>query len=155
MNLLSGFLDRIAHTATGYVGDEVLMQAVVSAAANIIVADGEVENEELLTALTGALTSPIIEEDYDTRMLQDALSEAIGRARSGFGRADNLRRVEAIVDRPLAQREYVFQVAAEVADHDDIAEIEHVALGEIASALSLDRARLRTLAPVSRDGFPP
>ena len=141
MSLISDFLDRIAQSATGYVGDEILMQAAVSAAANVIVADGEVEGEELLTALTGALTSPIIERDYDTGMLREALSEAIGRARSGFGRADNLRRVTAIADRPVEQREYVFQVAAEVADHDDIAEIEHVALKEIASALAIDHAR--------------
>ncbi|GJD34089.1 tellurite resistance TerB family protein [Methylobacterium aerolatum] len=152
MSLISDFLDRIAKTATGHAGDEALMQAAVSAAANVIVADGQVENEELSTALTGALTSSIVERDYDLQMLQEALSEAISRARSGFGRADNLRRVEAILDRPLEQREYVFQVAAEVADHDDITEIEHVALSEIATALSLDKARLLTLAPVSKDG---
>jgi tellurite resistance protein len=148
MNVVSDFFARIAQAVTAYAGDETLMQAVVSAAANVIVADGEVASEEFATALTGALTSPIIEKGYDALMLEEALYEAIGRARTRFGRADNLRRVEALAGRPPDQRERVFLIAAEVADHDGIADIERVALSEIAAALGVDTARLLQLAPV-------
>ncbi|MBE7197257.1 MAG: Tellurite resistance protein TerB [Parafilimonas terrae] len=148
MNLVADFITRVTRAVTAYAGDEALMQALVSAAANVIVADGEVASEEFATALIGARTSPIIQKGYDSLMLEEALYDAIGRARSRFGRADNLRRVEAIADRPADQREHVFLVAAEVADFDDIAAIEDAALTEIAAALMVDKERLMQLAPV-------
>lgn len=148
MNLVAGFFARVARAAAAYAGDETLMQAAVSAAANVIVADGEVAGDEFDTALTGVLASPIIEKGYDALMLEEALYEAIGRARTRAGRADNLRRVEALAGRPVDQREGVFLVAADVADHDGIVESEHVALAEIAAALIVDKSRLLGAAPV-------
>lgn len=142
MSLVADFMARVARTVTAYAGDETLMQAVVSAAANVIVADGEVAGEEFATALIGALATPVIEKGYDSLMLEEALYDAIGRARTRFGRADNLHRVEAIAGRPAEERERVFLIAADVADHDGIAEIEHAALTEIATALDVDKARL-------------
>ena len=142
MSLVADFLTRVARAVTAYAGDETLMQAAVSAAANVIVADGEVAGEEFETALKGVLASPILEKGYDALMLEEALYDAIGRARTRAGRADNLRRIEAIAGRPADQRESVFLVAADVADHDGIAEIEHAALTEIARALIVDKARL-------------
>jgi len=41
MNLVAGFFARVARAAAAYAGDETLMQAAVSAAANVIVADGD------------------------------------------------------------------------------------------------------------------
>lgn len=142
MSLVADFLTRVARAVTAYAGDETLMQAAVSAAANVIVADGEVAGEEFETALTGVLASPILEKGYDALMLEEALYDAIGRARTRAGRADNLRRIEAIAGRPADQRESVFLVAADVADHDGIAEIEHATLAEIAKALIVDKGRL-------------
>jgi tellurite resistance protein len=142
MSIVTDFLARAARAVTAYTGDKALMQAVVSASANVIVADGEVAGEEIETALTGVLASPILEKGYDALMLEEALYEAIGRARTRAGRTDNLRRVEAIAGRPINQRESVFLVAADVADHDGIAEIEHMALAEIAKALIVDKTRL-------------
>ena len=75
-------------------------------------------------------------------MLEKALYEAIGRALTRAGRVDNLRRVDAIAGRPANQRESVFLVAADVADHEGIAEIEHAALNKIAKALIVTKARL-------------
>lgn len=147
MPFVQDILARFRQTVTAYAGDETLMQAGVSAAANVIVADGEVAGAEFETALTGVLASPILEKGYDVLMLEEALYEAIGRARTRAGRADNLRRVAAIAGRPAEQRESVFLVAADVADHDGIAEIEHVALAEIATALLVDKAALLRTVP--------
>lgn len=142
MSLVADFLTRVARAVTAYAGDETLMQAAVSAAANVMVADGEVASEEFETALTGVLASPILEKGYDALMVEEALYEAIGRARTRAGRADNLRRISAMAGRQGDQRESVFLLAADVADHDGIAEIEHAALTEIAAALIVDRDRL-------------
>ena len=144
---LSNLLARFAPTVLAYAGDETLMQAAVSAAANVIVADGEVAGEEFETALEGVLAHPILQKGYDLHMLQDALYDAIGRARTRAGRADNLRRVAAAAGRPHEQRTDVFFVAADVADHDGIAACEHVALGEIALALCVDKAALLSAVP--------
>lgn len=125
-----------------YDGDESLIQAAVSAAANVIVADGEIAGQELQTALTDVLASPIMEKGLDVARLEELLQESMVRARTRFGRDDNLGRVAAIADRPVALRERVFLIAADVADHDGIAAVEHVALQQIASALRVDRIRL-------------
>ncbi|MCJ2136836.1 Tellurite resistance protein TerB, partial [Methylobacterium sp. J-026] len=74
--------------------------------------------------------------------------DAIGRARTRAGRVENLRRAAAIAGRPAEQREGMFLVAVDVADHDGIAEIEHAALSEIAAALLVDKAALLRTAPV-------
>lgn len=147
MPFVQDLLARFRQTVTAYAGDEALMQAGVSAAANVIVADGEVAGAEFETALTGVLASPILEKGYDVLMLEEALYEAIGRARTRAGRADNLRRIAAIAGRAAEQRESVFLVAADVADHDGIVEIEHAALAEIAAALLVDKAALLRTAP--------
>ena len=148
MPFVQDLLARFRQTIAAYAGDETLMQAGVSAAANVIVSDGEVAGAEFDTALTGVITSPILEKGYDVLMLEEALYEAIGRARTRAGRADNLRRIAAIAGRPAEQREGVFLVAADVADHDGIAEIEHIALSEIATALLVDKTHLLEAVPV-------
>ena len=53
MNALKDLLTRFGRTFTAYAGDEALMQAGISAAANVIVADGEVAGDEFETALVG------------------------------------------------------------------------------------------------------
>lgn len=142
MGLVDDFVARVARTMGAYDGDESLIQAAVSAAANVIVADGEIAGQELQTALTDVLASPIMEKGLDVARLEELLQESMVRARTRFGRDDNLGRVAAIADRPVALRERVFLIAADVADHDGIAAVEHVALQQIASALRVDRIRL-------------
>jgi tellurite resistance protein len=154
MSLVDQFLAQAARALGIYEGDEILIQAAVSAAANVIVADGEVAGEELQTALTDVLASQVIEKGYDLQSLDAALQDAIIRARTRFGRDDNLSRVEAIADRPAEQRERIFLIAADVADHEGIAEVEHTALAQIASALSVDGVRLLRQV-VGRSGVDP
>jgi tellurite resistance protein len=142
MPFVQDLLARFRQMVATYAGDEALMQAGVSAAANVIVADGEVAGAEFETALTGVLASPILEKGYDVLMLEEVLHEAIGRARTRAGRAENLRRVAAVAGRPADQRESVFLVAVDVADHEGISGIEDKALTEIAAALIVDKAPL-------------
>lgn len=142
MGFLHDTIGRFRQSVLAYAGDEALMQAAISACANVAVADGELLPEEFDTALSGMRANPILEKGYDTLMLEHAFYEGIGRARTRAGRADNLLRVAAIAERPEEQRRNVFLIAADVADHEGISEVEHRALDEIAGALHLDKRAL-------------
>lgn len=150
MSLLSDIFGHVGRTVTAYAGDKALMLAAVSAAANVIVADGEVASEEFDTALHGLRADPVLVKGYDALMLETELYEGIARARTRLGRAENLRHVAAVADRPMSQRENVFLIAADVADQDGISGIEANALGEIAIALQVDGEALLRANPVRR-----
>ncbi len=150
MNIFQDIVSRFSQTVTAYAGDKVLMQAMVSAAANVMVADGEIASAEFDTALAGLQANPILEKGYDRLMLESELYDGIARARTRAGRAENLRRVAAIEGRGQEEREATFLVAADVADLDGIADVEAQALEEIAAALGLDRAALLAASPVRR-----
>jgi tellurite resistance protein len=148
MGIFENILTRFSQTVKAYTGDDALMQAAVSAASNVIVADGEVAGDEFETALLGMRANPILEKGYDTLMLEEELYQGIARARTRAGRVENLRRIAAIADRPEEQRENVFLIAADVADHEGISEVEGNALSEIATALSVGKAALLQTARV-------
>ena len=150
MSLLRDLFGRLTTTVTAYAGDGVLMRAAVSAAANVIVADGEVAGAEFETALAGLRANPILEKGYDTLMLESELYDGIARARTRAGRAENLRHVAGAAGRPAEQRESIFLLAADVADHEGIAGVEAAALAEIAAALRVDPAALLGASPVLR-----
>lgn len=99
---LRDLLGQVGRTVTAYVGDRALMLAAVSAAANVIVADGEVAGPEFDVALHGLSTDPVLMKGYDALMLETELYEGIARARTRLGRAENLRHVAAIAERPPA-----------------------------------------------------
>lgn len=147
MGLFHDIASRIAHSITALTGDRVLMQAMVAAASNVIVADGEVDNEEIEAALAGMRANPILEKAYGTLTLEGELFEAIDRARSRTGRAENLHLVAAIADRAVEQRNSAFLIAADVADYEGISEVEHRALDEIAATLGVDKAALLAASP--------
>lgn len=142
MNLLHAVLSRVSRTLAAYAGDGDLMQAAVSAAANVIVADGEMSGEEFETAVAGMKAHPILDKGYDVLMLEAELYDGVARARTRAGRVENLRRIGAIAKRAVNERQDVFLIAADVADHEGISGIEDRTLAEIADALSLDKAAL-------------
>ena len=144
---LQGACARVGQTVAAYVGDTVLMQAFVSAAANVMVADGAVAGEEFASALAGMRAHPILSKGYDGPMLESELYDAIGRARTRAGRVENLRRLAAVAERPLAQRDDVFLTAADVADFEGISPVEGRALAEIAQALGVEWTDLLGTAP--------
>lgn len=142
MGVFHEFFGRFSQNVTAYLGDRALMEAAVSAAANVILADYEIDEEEIEVALTGMRANPILEKGYDTLKLEAELFEGIARARTRAGRAENLAFVSAIADREPAQRKSVFLIAADVADQAGISAVEHAALAEIAGALGVDKDAL-------------
>ncbi len=152
--IIRDLFGHIARTVTAYAGDKVLMLAAVSAAANVMVADGEVAGAEFETALQGLRANPILEKGYDTLMLETELYDGIARARTRAGRAENLRHVAQAAERPADQRESILLIAADVADHEGIDHVEATALAEIAAALDLDLHALLRASPVRRPPEP-
>ncbi|MCJ2037145.1 Tellurite resistance protein TerB [Methylobacterium sp. J-068] len=142
MGVFQDFIGRFNQTMTAYIGDRPLMEAAVSAAANVILADYEIDEEEIEAALAGMRANPILEKGYDTLKLEAELFEGIARARTRAGRAENLRFVSAIAARESIQRMSVFLIAADVADQAGISAVEHTALAEIAAALGVDKDAL-------------
>ena len=142
MSLLHSVLSRVSPDVAARVGDETLMQAAVSAAANVIVAGGEVSGEEVDTALVDLRANPILEKGYDTLTLEGELHDGVERAQTRMGRFDNLQRVAALAERPADQRQDVFLIAANVADQEGTSPVENKALSQIAEALAVDEADL-------------
>lgn len=142
MGIFQDALYRLGRTILSYAGDAVLLQAAVSAAANVIVADGEIDEEEIEAALAGMRANPLLETSYDTLQLERDLYEGIARAKTRAGHRENLRLIGAIADRPTEQRQDVFLIAADVADHAGISTAEHEALEEIARVLDVEKGAL-------------
>ena len=142
MSIFQDAILRFGRTVMSYAGDAVFLQASVSAAANVIVADGDVAEEEIESAIGGIRANPILEKSYNTLRVEQELYEAISRAKTRAGRLENLRNLSAIADRPVEQRQDVFLIGADVADFGGISDVEHKALDEIAAALQVDKSTL-------------
>ncbi|WP_232629896.1 tellurite resistance TerB family protein [Methylobacterium sp. Leaf118] len=142
MGFFQDALLRLNRVVMSYAGDAAFMQAAVSAAANVIVADSDTDEEEIEAALVSMRANPILEKSYDTLALEKALFEALARAELRAGRLENLQQVAAIADRPIEHRQHVFLIAADVADQGGITEPEHRVLDELAAALAVDKATL-------------
>lgn len=142
MGFFQDALIRFNRAVMSYAGDSVFMQAAVAAAANVIVADGETDEEEIESALVSMRANPILEKSYDTLTLEKELYAALARAELRAGRLENVQLVAAIADRPIEHRQHVFLIAADVADRGGITETEHKALTELATALDVDKVAL-------------
>ncbi len=142
MGFFQDALVRLNRVVMSYAGDTEFMHAAVSAAANVIVADGDTDDEEIEAALVSMRANPILQKSYDTLSLEKALFEALARAELRAGRLENSQHVAAIAERPLEQRQHVFLIAADVADKGGITESEHRVLDELAQALDVDKAAL-------------
>lgn len=142
MGFFQDALIRFNRAVKSLAGDAVFMQAAVAAAANIIVADGETDEEEIESALVSMRANPLLEKSYDTLTLEKELYEALARAELRAGRLENLRLIAAIEDRPIEHRQHVFLIAADVADKGGITETEHKVLDEIARVLDVEKVAL-------------
>ena len=142
MGFFQDALVRLNRVVMSFAGDAVFMQAAVAAAANVIVADGETDEEEVETALAAMRANPILEKSYDTLALEKELYEALARAELRAGRLENLHLVAAIADRPLDHRQNVFLIAADVADKGGVTETEHKVLDDLARTLDVDKNTL-------------
>jgi tellurite resistance protein len=142
MGLFQDAFTRFGRVVRSYSGDTAFLHAAVSATANVIMADREIDEDEIETALSVMSANPILQKSYGVLKLEQELHEAIARAKSRAGRIENMRYVGAILERPSEQRQDVFLIAADVADQGGISELEHKVLDEVAETLGIDKAYL-------------
>ena len=147
MSLLEDFVSRIAKGVSAFIGDQDLMNAAVSAAAQVMTSDDEVAHEELETALVDLKADEAISKGYLNSTIEGELSAGIDRACSTEGRKENLRLLSAIKDRPVQERNSVFLIALDVAAaHGGISSVEGTVLNAIADVLAVDKMGLIEIA---------
>ena len=147
MSLLEDVVSRFAKGVSGYIGDEVLMHAAVSAAAQVMASDDHIDRMEVETALVDMQADPALSKGYLDTTIEDELKAGIERTQTSSGRIDNLNYVKAIADRPLDQRNSVFLLALDVAAaHKGISQVETSVVSAIAEILSIDKASLAEIA---------
>jgi tellurite resistance protein len=146
-----GFLrDMIAagtHVLNSYKGDTSFLEAAAAAAANVIAADGTVEDNEIDSAIKGILSNGTLSHSYTPSQIENALTEALNHAKTRAGRMANQRRIEAMAAKPADMKQDVFLIAADTTDGNSLhglGDAEKAALKRIADCLGVDMNRLLT-----------
>lgn len=143
MGFLSNLLSSAQKTVSSYTGDKVFLKAGASAAANITLADGKMDDSEQDAAVAGLMGNAILKGSFTPAEIEAEYNDALARAKTRAGRAENTRFIEAMMSRPVEQRQDIFYIAADVADSDEIGDDERRMLDNIAKALGgLDAAKL-------------
>ena len=151
MGVINGLIERLWRGMAAFSGDEPLMAAAAAAAALVIVADGQVEPEEVETAVADMETEPTLRAGYLPAALESEVRSSIERARTAAGRAGNLAMVSTIRNRPVEQRNNVLLVAIDVAlAHRGISAVEDGVLADLAERLSVDKVALTKAAETQR-----
>ncbi len=125
-----------------YAGDKTFLSAAVSFAANIIKADGKVEDDELKKATRVINDHPIIKGNFSVDEIKRELDDALDRAETRGGRRVNSELIGKIKERELADREAIFLIGADVADVNGLGEDERRELMKGADVLGVDGADL-------------
>lgn len=147
MSLLEDVVSRFAKGVSGFIGDEVLMHAAVSAAAQVMASDDHIDRMEVEIALVDLQADPALSKGYFETTIEDELQAGIERTQTSSGRRDNLNYVKAISERPIDQRNSVFLLALDVAAaHKGISQVETAVVDAIAEILNIDKASLAEIA---------
>lgn len=143
MGILSNLVSSGKRAVASYNGDTAFLAAATSAAANVIYADGKVEESELDAAISGMAANPILAASYTASKIEDGLTQALARAKTRAGKMENRRFIEAVAARPLELRQDVFLIGADVADADgSMGDDERRVLDEVAKILNVDAGKL-------------
>jgi tellurite resistance protein len=120
-----------------YSGDTVFLHAAASAAANVTMADGSADDSETEKALRGLMANAILGGSFSPSQIEEAYNAALVRARTRAGRMENKRFIEAIISRPVEQRQDVLLIGADIADDGGIGDDEQKVLEDIGKSLNL------------------
>jgi tellurite resistance protein len=144
MGFLTELASRFERATQNYAGDPTFLLAATSAAANVIAADGTVEDAEVEAALRGMLANKTLKTSYTPAKIDDALTAALIRAKSRAGKMENRRNIESMATKTQTAREDVFLIAADTTDGNShsLGEPERAALKTIADLLGLDDKKL-------------
>jgi tellurite resistance protein len=145
MGILSDLIAASTKVLNSYKGDTVFLHAAAAAAANVIAADGTIEDTEIDAAIKGMLANETLKASYTPSQIEVALTEALNHAKTRAGRMTNTRAIEAMAAKPADAKQDVFLIAADVTDGNSkngLGADEKASLKKIADALGVDMTRL-------------
>lgn len=141
-----GLFDRLLGSGkkmlASYVNDKPFLAGVCAAAANVIVADGKIEDSEIEAALKGMSGHAALKDSFPGSEIEAALTLAINHAKTRMGKIENQRAIEALAGRNSHTREDVFLIAADVADDGGIGPEEKIVLLAIGKLLDVNAMQL-------------
>ncbi|MGJ4953162.1 TerB family tellurite resistance protein [Bradyrhizobium sp. HKCCYLS20291] len=141
MGIFSRIMKQAEQTLNSYTGDSKFLAGVAAAAANVTAADGQIDNEEIDAAISGIQANQILGASYTGSQIEEALTNALNRAKTRSGRLENKRAIEALVTYDITARQDVLAISADVADQGDIGAEEKKVLIEIGSLLGIDAVK--------------
>ncbi len=141
MSFLASIFSTARKTVAAIDGAPATLNGVAAAVANVIAADGQIEDAEFDAAVSGMVAHPSL-KSFTPAQIEKAVGDALRQAKSRFGRNENNTAIAALVTKPEDIRQGIFLIAADVADQGGIGDKEHVALEGIAKALGVDKAKL-------------
>jgi tellurite resistance protein len=141
MGLFAKIFSDARKTINSYVGDDVFLNGVASAAANVTAADGVVEPHEQEAAIKGMQANDTVKGSFNATQISDAYGLALIRANTRSGRMQNKRNIEALSGYEAEARQDAFLIAADVCG-EKIGDDEQKVLNDIAGLLGLDAKKL-------------
>ena len=141
MSLLASIFSGARKTVAALDGAQGTLNGVAAAVANVIAADGNIEDAEIDAAVNGMVAHPSLKA-FTPAQIEQAVGDALRQAKSRFGRNENNTAIAALTTKPAEIRQGIFLIAADVADQGGIGDKEHAALENIAKALGVDKAKL-------------
>lgn len=145
MGFLSRMLDSAKKTVASYTGDAEFLLAAASAAANVVAADGTIEDAEVDAAIAGMMGNKILASSYAASKIEEEVGNAIQRAKTRAGRIQNQRHIEHMLTRDVELRQDILLIAADTTEGNSLhhlGEDEKKALEAIAKCLNLDANKL-------------
>jgi tellurite resistance protein len=144
MGLFRNLFAAADRAIANYSGDATFLHAAASAAANVVAADGKVEDAEVKAAIAGMKNNKTLSGSYTPSKIEEEVAAALDRAQTRSGRIQNTRAIEALASRPVELRQDIFLIAADTTDGNSngLGAPEKAALDKIADALGLDADKL-------------
>lgn len=138
MGFLSDLMNKATTALNSYTGDSAFLKGVAAAAANVTAADGQIDDDEIESAIKGMQANKIVGGSYSGAQIEEALNAALVNAKTRAGRMENKRSIEALMSRPAEAKQDILLIAADVADNGGIGDDEWKVLEDIGKLLNID-----------------
>ena len=141
MGFFDNLLSKVSADFSKYAGDKVFLSAAVGAAALVVNADGQIDDAEVNAAIAGLSANKKLNSAYKPAEIESELVKALNDSKTRSGKLNITRALEALVARPVEQRQDVLVIAADVADQGGIGQEEKDVLINIGKSVGLDAVK--------------
>lgn len=140
MGIFSGIAGKLTGAAQKYSGKTDFLEAVCAASALVAAADGDIDDNEVASAIDAVKSNKVIAASFDARTIELTMDTMLGRAKGRVGRNELKKEIADIAKDP-DMAETVLLTALEVADAGGISDSEKKVLEQIAQSLRLDLSK--------------